>query len=148
MAGANILHLLAGECLNLPIMLQILPAGALKLGRIPLKHSRAVATMAVSERLILLFRNDLRVHDNVIVHTAAQAAQARSDVEVCHAMIPDYLGRRWHGALCAGNLLSIAATFRHADGNGLFFLAQPVILNPLETLEIIIHLCRRHLGKI
>ena len=62
--------------------------------RIPLHHrqqrqQRFVAVMATTQaaagsgsRLVLWFRNDLRVHDNVIVHEAAQRVRAGKADEV------------------------------------------------------------------
>eukprot|EP00884_Botryococcus_braunii_P017556 jgi/Botrbrau1/4484/Bobra.0220s0018.1 len=45
---------------------------------------RATSTMALpkKERVIILFRNDLRVHDNITLHRANQLAQQNQGVEV------------------------------------------------------------------
>ena len=62
--------------------------------RIPLqqrhqRQQRYMATMATTQaaagsgsRLVLWFRNDLRLHDNVIVHEAAQRVKAGKADEV------------------------------------------------------------------
>lgn len=50
------------------------------------RRTAASMTSADKERIIILFRNDLRVHDNVIVHTASQLAKQNEGVEVRYIM--------------------------------------------------------------
>lgn len=88
------------------------PALAPRLSASPTRRTLCVRVMATAgggQRLVLWFRNDLRLHDNYIVHEAAQRVKRGEASEVCVCVsfqsVPGGLAGAW------------ALDFRHVAAN-------------------------------